>query len=65
MWERYRSLTPKQSAWVKAISERLELADPTYRNDWSEGRVPRGEQMATPVPDVLRKPLVLKPPGRK
>jgi hypothetical protein len=58
------SLSEKQVAWVKGIYEKL-FDVPTYLNEFSAGRVPLGTKLATPVPEVLKKPLPLKPPGRR
>ena len=55
-----RALSPKQIAWVQDVHERIGGA-PSYRNDWSAGRVPRGREVATP--DVLRN--LPKAPPRK
>lgn len=62
-WEKYRPLSERQRAWLKGVADRLEL-EPEYKNDWSAGKVPRGEALATPIPEVLRRPLPMKPPGR-
>lgn len=59
-----RELTDKQILWVRGVHEKVFDA-PTYENLWSAGKVPRGEKLATPVPEVLKKPLPLKPPPRK
>ena len=64
MLERWKPLTDKQRQWVKNIHERLNLGV-HYENLWSAGKVPRGESMATPVPEVLLRPLPKKPPQRK
>lgn len=58
-----RELTDPQRAWVRSIYERL-FDTPVYDNAWSSGKVPRGASLATAVPDVLKRPLPLKPPGR-
>lgn len=61
-WDKYRPLSERQRAWLKAIADRLEL-EPTYLNLYSSGKVPRGEKLATEVPAVLRAPLPKRPPG--
>ena len=62
-FDAYRPLSERQRMWLKGVADKLELQQ-DYRNDWSEGRVPRGEALATPVPDVLRKEnLPKRPPG--
>jgi hypothetical protein len=58
-----RSLSDKQIAFVRSVYEKLFDA-PQYDNAWSAGKVPRGEALATPVPEVLKTPLPLRPPGR-
>ena len=65
MLSRGFGLSHKQAAWIKGVAEKLGIADPQYENAWSAGKVPRGEKLATPVPEVLKKPLPLKPPGRR
>lgn len=65
MWDRWLPLTDRQRQYVKGIADRLNLADPEYVNAWSSGNVPRGKALATPVPEVLLRPLPKKPPGRK
>jgi hypothetical protein len=63
MLKRDRPLSDAQRKWVVGVHEHLGLGV-HYTNDWSAGRVPRGEALATPVPEVLRRPLPKKPPGR-
>jgi hypothetical protein len=60
-----RGLSPseKQVAWIKSVYEKL-FDTPIYENAWSSGKVARGAALATPVPEVLKKPLPLRPPGR-
>ena len=52
----------KQASWVKGVYEKL-FDVPIYENQWSSGKVPEGKALATPLPDVLKKPLPLRPPG--
>ena len=62
-WEAYRPLSERQRAWLKGVADKLEL-QVEYLNEFSAGKVPRGEALATPVPDVLRKEnLPKRPPG--
>jgi hypothetical protein len=61
---RFEELTDKQRAWVHGVCEKL-FDEPTYSNDWSSGKVPRGDALKTPTPEVLKRPLPLKPPGRR
>jgi len=63
MLARDRALSDKQRAWVKDVHERLDLGT-HYENLWSSGKVPRGT-ISTPVPEVLKRPLPMKPPGRR
>lgn len=58
------ALTEKQVRWVKGVYEKL-FDQPVYLNEWSAGRIPEGKALATPVPDVLKKPLPLRPPSRR
>lgn len=62
MLDRYRPLSDNQRQYVRDVAQRLEV-------DWEAPLlakdVPVGEMFRTPVPDVLRKPLPLRPPGRK
>jgi len=56
-------LTPKQSAWIRAVASRLELdAGELTGPAFASGAIPVGKPVA--VPAVLRV-LPLKPPGRK
>ena len=57
-------LKEKQVSWVKGIYEKL-FDVPTYLNEFSAGNVPLGTALRTPVPEVLKGPLPLKPPGRR
>ena len=57
-------LSEKQREWIRGVHARL-FDTPTYANAWSAGKVPRGEALATKVPEVLKDPLPLKPPGRR
>jgi len=59
-----RDLTEKQIAWIQGVYEKLFDA-PQYENLFSSGKVPRGEKLATPIPEVLLRPLPKKPPGRR
>jgi len=63
MLDNWRPLTDRQLTWVESIAEKV-LGQVSYENLWSNGKVPRGEQLATPVPEVLLRPLPKKPPGR-
>jgi len=52
-------LTEKQRAWVRGVTEKV-FDEPTYSNDWSSGKVPRGlREVETPA--ILRN-LPKKPP---
>lgn len=64
MLSRGKALTDKQRNYLRDVFERI-VGTPQYENLWSAGKVPRGESFATPVPEVLLKPLPKKPPGRK
>ncbi len=59
-----RELTEKQILWIRGVHEKI-FDSPTYENLWSEGKVPRGEKLATPVPEVLQRPLPKRPPPRR
>jgi len=54
----------KQALYICEIYGKV-FDEPQYTNDVSAGRVPVGEALRTTIPDVLRKPLPLKPPGRR
>jgi hypothetical protein len=56
--------TPKQVAYIHETHEKV-FDEPMYLNEFSAGKVPIGEKLRTVVPDVLTKPLPLKPPGRR
>jgi uncharacterized protein YaeQ len=56
-------LTDRQIAWIQSVHEKLDLGI-HYTNDFSAGRVPLGKSLATPVPEVLLRPLPKRPPGR-
>lgn len=58
-----RGLSASQEAWVRGVYERL-FDTPVYENLFSSGKVPVGV-IKTAVPEVLRKPLPMKPPGRR
>jgi hypothetical protein len=58
-----RPLSDVQASWVRCIHERL-FDVPVYENAFSAGRVPRGEALATPIPEVLKRPLPKRPPVR-
>ena len=60
--DKYRPLSERQRACLNGVADKLEL-EVDYDNAWSAGKVPRGEALATPVPEVLRAPRPLKPPG--
>jgi hypothetical protein len=53
----------KQEVYVAGIYEKI-FDDPQYENAFSAGKVPVGEKLRTVVPDVLRKPLPKRPPGK-
>ena len=57
-------LSEKQVSWVKDTYEKL-FDEPAYVNAFSAGTVPLGTALRTPIPEVLKKPLPLKPPRRK
>jgi hypothetical protein len=61
---RWEELTEKQRRWVHGVCEKL-FDEPEYHNDFSAGRVPLGSSMKTPTPEVLKRPLPMKPPGRR
>lgn len=63
MYALYRPLSSKQKSYLKGIFERL-FDEPLYENAFSAGKIPLGEALKTPVPEVLLKPLPMKPPGR-
>jgi hypothetical protein len=65
MWDKWEPLTERQRSYLKGVGDRLKISDPVYTNDWSAGRIPRGKSLATPVPEVLLRPLPKAPPGRK
>ena len=58
-----RSLSASQQSYIRGVHERLGLGV-HYANEWSAGTIPRGTSLATPVPEVLLKPLPKRPPGR-
>jgi hypothetical protein len=60
----FGSLTAKQRVWVSGIYEKL-FDEPTYENAWSAGKISAGSSLKTNVPEVLRRPLPMKPPGRR
>ena len=62
--DRDRPLSERQRMWLKGVADKLEL-EVEYLNEFSAGKVPRGEALATEVPAVLRAPLPMKPPGRR
>lgn len=64
MRRRDRPLSDKQRAWLRSVHERV-LGTPNYENAWGAGKVPRGEALATPVPEVLKAPLPKRPPPRR
>jgi hypothetical protein len=57
------ALTEKQRRWVKGVHERL-FDEPQYENLFSSGKVALGGYGKTPTPEVLKKPLPMKPPRR-
>ena len=64
MLEVGQTLSPLQKKWVARIHDWL-CEGVHYENAFSAGKVPIGKALATPIPEVLKKPLPLKPPGRK
>jgi hypothetical protein len=69
MWDRYtrgrlNHFSDKQKSYVRETHEKV-FDEPTYENLASSGRLTIGEALRTPVPEVLLKPLPLRPPGRK
>lgn len=56
--------TPKQVSYIHDVYDKL-FDDPQYENAFSAGKIPIGEKLRTPVPEVLLKPLPLRPPGRR
>lgn len=64
MFKKGRALTERQHNWVRDVYEKL-TGQPVYENSWSSGKIPRGEHLATPIPEVLQRPLPLKPPTRR
>ena len=63
MLDRWRPLSAKQREYVRGVRSRI-LDEPEYENAWSAGKVPHGKTLATPVPEVLLRPLPKRPPGR-
>ena len=57
-------LSSKQRRWVRDVHEKL-FDEPHYENAFSAGKVPRGDILKTKTPEVLKKPLPKKPPGRR
>jgi hypothetical protein len=57
-------LTETQRTWVHDIHEKL-FDEPTYENAWSAGKIAEGAALKTPTPEVLKKPLPMKPPARR
>jgi hypothetical protein len=69
MWDRHtrgklNSFSEKQGRYIRETHEKL-FDEPTYENLASSGKLTKGEHLRTPVPDVLKKPLPMRPPGRK
>lgn len=63
MLKRDKPLTGKQRAYAEGMSEgKFVEAAPEYKNLFSSGLVPRGNEVE--LPPVLRN-LQMKPPGRK
>lgn len=63
MLKRNKPLTDKQRAWAEGMSEgKFVEAVPEYKNLFSSGLVPRGNEVE--LPPVLRN-LQMKPPGRR
>lgn len=56
---KYMGITERQEQWVRRV---LAEHKPTYTNDWSAGRVPRGAEV--PTPKALQN-LPKFPPGRR
>jgi hypothetical protein len=69
MWERHMrgrlsSFSDKQKSFIRETHEKV-FDEVNYENAWSAGKVPLGESLRTPVPEILQRPLPLRPPGRK
>ena len=69
MWDRYTRgrlsmFSDKQKAYIRETHEKV-FDEPHYENLASSGKLALGEALRTPVPDVLKKPLPKKPPGRR
>jgi hypothetical protein len=69
MWDRYtrgrlNHFSDKQKSYIRETHEKV-FDEVNYENAWSTGKVPIGEALRTPVPEVLLKPLPMRPPGRK
>lgn len=64
MLDRWRTLTDSQRSYVKGVYERV-IGEPLYENAFSAGKIPLGTSMRTPIPEVLKKPLPMRPPQRK
>lgn len=60
MLDRGRPLSDRQRAWVRGVYEKV-FDTPTYENEVSAGKVPRGREVVLLV-DAMPKPL--KPPRR-
>lgn len=61
-----KELTPRQREWLQEVEEKLGCDTPPEEYMFSSGKVPRESYHDPhPVPDVLLKPLPMKPPGRK
>ena len=60
---RLHILSDNQRRFARDVLEKT-TGEVTYENAWSAGKVPRGRVGRSAVPEVLRKPLPLKPPGR-
>jgi hypothetical protein len=58
-----QALSDKQRNWAADVLEKIG-GEPVYRNDFSAGKVPLGTALKTAVPDVLKRPLPKRPPGR-
>ena len=63
-WEEgsIEKFSKSQVDYIHGVYERV-FDEPVYENARSSGKVPRGA-VSTPVPEVLQRPLPLKPPGR-
>lgn len=57
-----KDLSSNQRRWLHDVFERITGA-PQYENLWSSKKAPRGVVGKTELPEVLKRPLPMKPPG--